>query len=766
MMTDGQERAMWQLRHIATDRADVFDIASVEVPSATGPNLIVTVGLRIGKLPAVPGGLRLRAREEFHLAILPDFPFTKPEVSLDHSRFANRPHVQWARHLCLYQSGSEWNASDGMFGLVQRLCDWLTKAAANQLDPDGQPLHPPAVYANHAQGKLVVPRVDTPNFDGAYWVGVAELRDYANRVEIVAWHPADNYPTQGTLALTILFSGTWPWEYPIKGADVFAEFGKQGVPPEILLRMLAIVARDTTTGMPLYTVVGAPMRGVAGGARKQHLAVWSLSARAAEYLAATLHGRSDTEVQTEARTRLQQLLDEWLRTVDLAWCPIMEARPEVTIRRDVESPLGGLRGRSVAVWGCGALGAPIAFALCRAGAARLVLVDSGKVSPGLLVRQPYHEADVGSYKVDALEAQLKLIRPDLVVEKSKFSVSRNLASGPAWASGCDLVIDATASETVRKRTEQAWNRSLGKRVALASLVVDATSSKLLVSFAGANASGASWDVYRKAKVELLRNGRKDFADAFFPETSPTNLFQPEPGCSEPTFRGSAADAGAMAAVGLNLIAGWFAEMKPAAQHAALFSLPIAGAPSALSTELEFTPDVVMATAGLELRISPVMLKEVKGWVAQNRRKRSSIVETGGLLWGEWDDAAGVVWVSAVSGPPSDSRHSAELFLCGKHGTAAENDSRGKQTRGAVQYIGMWHTHPVSRPVPSDVDYEGMTKIFSNGPVPPSKNLLFIFGRMGRDNVLGAFAFLRELERNEIPTPRFSGAHHPLGDRFL
>jgi integrative and conjugative element protein (TIGR02256 family) len=764
MMTDGQKRAMWQLRHIASDRPGVFDVESVQEPTDALPYLRVKVGLRVDALPPAPGGLQLRAREEFTLAIPVDFPFAKPEVFLSHTRFANRPHVQWSKYLCLYQSSSEWNASDGMFGLIQRLCDWLQKAAANQLDPDGQPLHPPAVYANQAKGKLIVPRVDTPSFEGPYWIGVAELRDYPNRVEVVAWHSAENYPAQGQLALAVLFSGQWPWEYPTMGAEVFAEFDKQGVRPETLLKLMAIVARDTGSELPLYTVVGSPMRGIAGGERKQHLAVWSLPPEYSKYFSATFHEESDTAEQTEARKKLNQLLDEHLKAAKLAWCPLMEARPEVTIRRDAESALGKLRGRAVALWGCGALGAPIALALCRAGVARLVLVDSGKVNPGLLVRQPYTEGDVGSFKVDALEAQLKSIRSDIIVEKSTDDVSDRLVAGPAWTSGCDLVIDATASEIVRKRTDRAWNRFLGVKVPLASLVVDATAGKLLVSIAGPKSSGGSWDIYRKAKIELLRNGRKDFADAFFPATAPTKLFQPEPGCSEPTFRGSAADAGAMAAVGLNFIAGWFASMKPEEQRAALFALP-EDVPTP-PVKFQFASDIVLVTAGLELRVTPALFKEAKGWVAQNRRKRSAKVETGGLLWGEWDDAAEVVWITDASGPPPDSKHSAELFVCGKKGTVAENKAREKQTRGAARYIGMWHTHPSSQPLPSGVDYQGMAEIFTSGPVPPSRNLLFIFGRMGHEDGLGAFAFIRDPEYEGIAKLEVTGVHHPLSERFL
>ncbi|MEK7950945.1 ThiF family adenylyltransferase [Luteolibacter soli] len=765
-MTDGQQRALWQLKLIAQKQPGVFDIETVHPPANEDSRLRVVVSLRVGKLATAPSGVRLRAREEFRLYISPDFPFTKPDVYVDHLRFAGMPHVQWAKYLCLYQSSTEWNASDGMFGLLQRLCDWLSKAAANELDPDGQPLHPPAVYVDYAKGKLVVPHADTPSFSETCWLGVAELREYPNRLEIVGWHTPKAMPAEGKFALALLFKSEWPWEYPDKGDALFREFEKQGVPSDLLLRLLAVLASDGMPDSPLFLIVGTPMRGIAGGARKQHLAVWSLNSTVKKGLALTLPKVQDTLEQTSIRAEVRQLVDDHLRAADLTWCQIMEARAEVTVRRDTDSSLARLRGRAIAIWGCGALGAPIALALCRAGVSRLVLADYGQVSPGLLVRQPYRADDVGSFKVDALEAQLKSIRSDLVVEKHCSNVNRLLAAGADWSSGCDLIVDATASEVVRKRTEQAWNRNRSVRVPLASLVVDATSSRLLVTFTGADASGASWDVFRKTKIELLRRGRKDFADAFFPETSSAKMFQPEPGCSEPTFQGSAADAAAMAAIGLNLIAQWLNESKPSTQHSTLFAAPRTGGSIKPSPFFEFLPDVVISAGHHELRVAPGVLKEIRGWIEQNRRLRSRTVETGGLLWGEWDDASQVVWISDASGPPEDSQHSPELFVCGQEGTTAENTARQKHTRGAVQYLGMWHTHPVSRPMPSEIDYEGMAQILSTGPTSPTKNLLLILGRTLTQDVLGAFVFVRELNQGTLQTLSCMGNHFPLKERIL
>src|SRR6202040_3872889 len=138
-------------------------------------------------IPRASGGLPLRERETFYLAIPPQFPLNKPEVWVGHARFAGKPHVQWVHHLCLYQAASEWNPSDGMFGLLDRLDYWLHKGALDQLDPEGEPIHPPAVYADVTTGKPFIPKQNTPPFEGPSWLGLARITDLPNYVEITGW---------------------------------------------------------------------------------------------------------------------------------------------------------------------------------------------------------------------------------------------------------------------------------------------------------------------------------------------------------------------------------------------------------------------------------------------------------------------------------------------------------------------------------------------------------------------------------------------------
>lgn len=744
-MTGGQAFALWQLREVAAADPGCVEIENIKEPTDENSLLWLTVSIRIGAIPRVQGGLPLRERETFYIAVPSDFPLHRPEVTVAHTRFAGKPHVQWSRHLCLFQASTEWNPSDGMFGLLDRLDYWLRKGALNQLDPEGDPLHPPAVYTDLSTGKRFIPKANTPAFEDRFWLGFAEINDRLNHVEITEWLNLEALPTNGTFAMALLFGSPLPWEYPKKVAALFRECERQGVAKEFLFKILKAASSLTPEGQPLYMILGAPMRGVAGGSRKQHLSVWAIGAEAAESIKLTIGKMGDTAELSKLREDFERLLIGVFEDMPISWCPILEARSEVTVRRDEESPLAYFRNKSVSVWGCGALGAPIAIHLCRAGVRRLILRDKGIVTPGILVRQPYFDDDLCKAKVEALKSQLLKIRPDIELEAIPSDIETLLSTQePNWSDGADLVIDATASDLVRRRLEIIWHLSQASHVPIASLMLDRTAMRLITAVVGPQFSGGTWDVLRKAKIEILRDASlKGFADAFFPAEMKERPFQPEPGCSEPTFVGSSADSAALAAIGLNIMAKQLNNVEPETAISTLFSQPVVSdIVSPLPRPIELSADFVLLLDDHQVRISQSAMKEIRAWVNLNRRTRTADVETGGLLWGEWDDATGIVWVTDASGPPSDSRHSAEHFVCGVVGTKDEHEARVRLTRRSVGYIGMWHTHPTSRPLPSNTDFLGMHRILTAGDLPPRKNLLLIFGReSGRDTV-GAFLFRR------------------------
>ena len=131
----------------------------------------------------------------------------------------------------------------------------------------------------------------------------------------------------------------------------------------------------------------------------------------------------------------------------------MEARPEVTIRRDSGTPSAWLSGKRVLVLGCGALGAPSAEICVRAGAAEVTVADNGIVSPGILVRQPYQDADIGQYKATALAWRLNQIHADNRVSALPQDIVVTVLTGEMNAAQFDLIIDATANAAVASRLE-------------------------------------------------------------------------------------------------------------------------------------------------------------------------------------------------------------------------------------------------------------------------------------------------------------------------
>jgi len=125
-VTPEQELALRQLKEIAEldPRFIVGDVTE------DGALVIVDVSLPTGAI-ARGVGLKLRARETFRLLIDPDFPYELPSIVVRHRRWAGTPHVQWGSLLCLYAAPAvEWNPSDGMFGFLDRLWQWLGSAAA------------------------------------------------------------------------------------------------------------------------------------------------------------------------------------------------------------------------------------------------------------------------------------------------------------------------------------------------------------------------------------------------------------------------------------------------------------------------------------------------------------------------------------------------------------------------------------------------------------------------------------------------------------
>jgi integrative and conjugative element protein (TIGR02256 family) len=738
--TDGQRDALDQLQSIvAASRGTIEILGSVD--GLFGLEVEISIDCR--GFERKDRGFLLRQRERFTIRVPRDFPFDKPDLNTRHGRFAGHPHVQWRRHLCLYQAPSvEWLPSDGMFGFIDRVLDFLRRGALGELDAVGGPLHPPVAYPK--SDKLVIPRADTPTVGSTPWLGFATLRSVSDtRVDITGWIPLEDTP-EPPVAAAILLADSMPFEYPATVGALLDALAARGVSRRLLMLTLMVAVGRNGPDAPLYVVFGAPMRGTAGtDARLQHLSVQFLSADIVKAIRFAVLQFDDEAKWRELGEEAEAIFWEWAKTANVAWCVVKEDRPEVVVRRDARSPAAVFAGKTVALWGCGGLGSHVAMYLVRAGVRKIVLRDSGIVAPGILVRQEFVDADVGDWKADALGRQLQAIRPTgLEVITDHGDILTTVLEQEEIESGVDIVIETTGSIALAQKLERAWKRACA--TVFASMVVGSAAERGFLAVAARTHTGGISDVVRRGKLEVCNRGHVVVANDFWPMDGGTPRFQPEPGCSEPTFEGSAADVAQLAGAMLNRLG---AALRNGTIAAADFVYrPDAVRPGGGSAPATFQiePDnVITLSGGGEVRIAASAWREILAWVRRSKRVHGARFETGGVLFGERNTAANVTWVSEVSGPPPDSEASPHEFVCGTKGVAALNAEKRARTRRSVTSIGMWHTHPGSAPQPSPKDVAGMRRIISAvTPSTPNALLLIIGGDLNRSPTIGAHVFTK------------------------
>jgi hypothetical protein len=351
-MTDGQRLALEQLHEIQRASDGALDIAGVRPPDGDSPSLRIDVTIDCSGMPRAPDGLPLRDRERMTIYVKARFPFEHPVVVVPHTRFAGHGHVLWARQLCLYISpATEWDASDGMYGFMTRLDAWLRDAAMDRLDPEGAPIHPPFLRQINYSAPFVIPRVDAPAVSDEPWLGFARMHVVSDRrIDLTGWSGMrDEHATD--VAAAVLLPGPLPSEFPTAARDLVRALVDRGVDRRALLDLLVLTALRVSEDQPMYVVVGAKMRGVRGsGNLRQHLTVWRLPPAMATCLRIAASRNEEHEGLRRVGERAEQILEEWIDESEVQWCSVREDRPEVTIRRDTDTPI---RGSAAGAWRCG-----------------------------------------------------------------------------------------------------------------------------------------------------------------------------------------------------------------------------------------------------------------------------------------------------------------------------------------------------------------------------------------------------------------------------
>ena len=646
-----------------------------------------------------------------------------------------------------------------MYGFIKRLDAWVRDAALNNLDPNDAPLHPPVAYPTVY--RLFVPIADTPLVNGSPWFGVAELRERNHRTEIIGWKERGREHS-AQFAPAILLHEDLPFEYPETVHTLLKELDSHGIEYAPFILQLAECARHSDMAAPLTVVLGTPMRRVLpGGPALQHLAVWQISPEDSDKLRQLSISLQAND--TAQGTAAIQAVVNWSLSARVGWCVVREMRPEVTTRRDHSSPVAWLRGKRIAIWGCGAVGTHVAESIVRAGARAVELVDNKPVTPGLLIRQGFEDADVGRLKALALSDRLKRINPDLETIVSAEDLIIRIA-GPDPLPQVDLLIDCTASLAVRTALERRLsNSNVDSRPAIASIAIDSQATAAIATLSTPSHTGGTLDLLRRLKLEACRRPRLSKPlEAFWPKSAPLARFQPEPGCSEPTFIGSNADLAGLSARMLNSLVRAIAQ-PPGSRTGMGWLCEGSGPVHAFA----WPPDQTLRDKGrgYSIRVCSHAAREMRGWARRSARVVGATVETGGLVFGELSEAAGVLWVTDVDGPPPDSHADEDHFTCGTEGTKVAAQGRQRRFRGSVDCIGTWHTHPTSEPLPSSLDLTAVAQLLSSNGAARRTVLLLILSREPDDPALGAYAFRATFPgESVIRLKRSAAGTAPLGPR--
>lgn len=815
----GHELAAQQLHALAA-----ISDGAIKVVEDAGPTAGLSVSLDTSGVERGPG-ITLRPRERFRLLVPETFPFQPPSVAVEHRRWAGTPHVQWGRTLCLYGAISvEWVPGDGIRGLIDRLATWLDRAAAGELDPQDQPLHPPVAYTSREGGTVIVhpdlaahmpwpetPRslagsaatTATPDTDPTAGppapagpplrlvLGWSRYRPGLDggRIDILDWltadeavdralTPAPDDQQRNLLVLAVLLDTDLGWEYPAHARDLSAALAEAGLARDHLLGALMATARlNRALGHatehdpdPVLVLLGTPARRV-DGRRLAHLAAWrfdDLGSDITSALSSTrrLHDQGDAEMG-ELHEAIREIAHRWLDSAQVRWSQVHEKRPEVTRRRDRRTSATWLAGRRVLLLGAGAIGAPVAEQVVRAGVCELVVLDNGAVTPGILVRQPYTDADIGVAKATALAARLNALdttHPVLGLVRNATRLFVGSESDPRLEpSRFDLVIDATADVATRAALELARRTHRAAWPPTATMLVGHRATLGVSTLSLRGASGAGHDILRR----LAAHGRgpgsgpwKDVVNDLFPTPPRTEVFLPEPGCSAPTFVGSATQLAALSAGMLEATTQLLgaasdpdapteldtrsdAPTDPASDPAS--SGPAAGAVLPMTAVAVRAPEAVRTggdgrdgttvigwaddlhthdvNSGFEVRITAAAAATMRAETRRGHRIRGPHIETGGMLLGSFDDATRVISVDLATGPSPDSRLSASFFDHGIEGTQEVLDEHLARSGGLIGYVGLWHTHPEGPAWPSAVDEAAIATLTSLAP----RALMLILG---------------------------------------
>jgi hypothetical protein len=325
--------------------------------------------------------------------------------------------------------------------------------------------------------------------------------------------------------------------------------------------------------------------------------------------------------------------------------------------------------------GAGALGSAVALLWAREGWGSWTLVDPDMLEPHNVIRHQAFDINVGRPKADVVGVlmQSALGEPDPHLRAIRGKANdREREEIVAAVKGADLLIDATTSLEVPRD----WSVQDVPRTASIFLTPSGSGSVLLIEDAARSLRVAALEAqYYRAVLE--QDWGEDHLQT--PPTMPVGV-----GCRDRSL--------VMPATRITL-------------HAALLNQGLQRATEEASAVIRIW-STASSTGGVqchEVFARAVRQAYIAPWTIywdsdlesrlQWLRNQSLPDETGGILVGVTDHKAHTIYLVEAYHAPVDSVATPLEFTRGREGVAELRLQCMKRTRGMVDYVGDWHSHP-------------------------------------------------------------------------
>lgn len=536
--------------HALRDAGQIVLDATMDTERFGPDSVALAITLDTSTITAVPNGLPVNGTEPIVLLVRPGYPDRPPQsyVELD-PRFVGYPHVVKGTLLCTHLDPSrEWNPTYGLHQALQATVRWFDDAANDRFDA--------RTSLHHAVGGAPPQTVPTPTVvvrtppPPLKAMSVAHLRvRTAARLDHVAWAAGGD---EDGLARALVLAVPEPLPFGLRstlGPVLQQIHAAGGADPKKALSGLIRAAQARPSGSRAYL-----------GLVVSHPTEPDLPAIVFGYLNADDADRLRRLDQTTGPDELE-----------IHWMPASDERTDVTTARDVQRPPANFRGLTIEVWGCGGIGAWMAEFIVRAKPAKVTLRDGSPVHGGLLARQNFTEGDVGLPKMLALQQRLAALCDGSEIVLGTSDCVEALADGTFPP--CDVIIDATVDERVRHRLAQVAATNLAGPLLVEVSLDSPTATLGLVTVAEPGAGVGPADVDRAAGETVTARADLEPFHTFWAEPAPGSELTPTPGCSVPTYHGSAADLAVIAGTAVTIVG---QHLQGAATGSHLFSAPYSG----------------------------------------------------------------------------------------------------------------------------------------------------------------------------------------------